>query len=179
MRKALGPMGWALLIGIASGVARADSVPGDYARPDYAPIAVIQATPGLHLGLSGGKLGVGASIDVLGGVVLNGNRCFCITPGVVGGGFAEIQAVWKQGVTRTVGWRAGGGALGPTLGGGYIPFGMVTYDQGRSAGALVGRRTGVHARSLYFGGGVNRMEDQTLLFTLGLEVPVLPVPAVE
>jgi hypothetical protein len=179
MRKPLGSMGWVLLIGIAPGVARAKSVPGDDARSDYAPIAVIQATPGLHLSLSGGKLGVSASLDVLGGVVLNGKRCFCITPGVVGGGFAEVQAVWNQGVTRTVGWRAGGGALGPTLGGGYIPFGMVTYDQGRSVGALSGRRTGVHARSLVGGASVNRMEDQTTLFTLGFELPLLPVMAVE
>ena len=98
----------ACLIGSTPPAAFADSVPGPNPRATYAPIAVIQATPGLHLTLSGGLLGIGANIDVLTGVVLNGNRCFCVTPGIVGGGFAEIHAVWRQGVTGTVGWRAGG-----------------------------------------------------------------------
>ena len=33
------------------------------------PVGVMQVTPGVHMTLSGGTVGVGASIDALGGVV--------------------------------------------------------------------------------------------------------------
>ena len=130
----------ACLIG-STPAALADSVPGPNPRATYAPIAVIQATPGLHLTLSGGMLGIG--------------------------------------VTGTVGWRAGGGALAATLFGGFMPFGMLTYDQGLSFGALTGTRRGIHARSIYGGIGANLMEEGRTVFTLGAELPLLPVPAVE
>jgi hypothetical protein len=147
--------------------------------PAYRPITVIQSTPGIHLTLSDGKLGLGLNLDVLAGVVLNGSRCFCPSPGVVSGAFTEVHAVLGQGVTASVGWRAGVGVLAPTLGGGFIPFGQLTYDRGRAYGALAGARWGVHGRALIGGAGVNVMEDGALVIKLGPEVPLVPVPAIE
>lgn len=144
----------------------------------WAPIGVIQSTPGVHITLSGGQLGIGASVDLLGGVVFNGNREFSPRPGVVSGGFAEVNAVLKEGVTTTLGWRSGGGALAPTMGGGYIPYGMATYDMGKSFGAVSGRFFGFGARALYFGAAFRRTAGEHSTLRGGLAVPLLPIPSV-
>lgn len=167
------------LVALVPASARADSVRGASPHAVYSPISVIQGTPGLHLTLSDGKVGVGLNLDILAGVVLNSSRCFCPSPGVVSGAFAEVHAVLGQGVTATVGWRAGAGVLAPTLGGGFIPFGQLTYDRGRSYGALAGSRWGLHARALVGGAGVSLMEAGGVVITLGPEIPLVPVPAVE
>jgi hypothetical protein len=152
---------------------------GNHLRADYAPIGVIQATPGVHLTLSGGKIGIGASVDLLGGVVLNGNRIFSVTPGVVVGPFAEVNAVLNQGVSYAYGARVGAGALAPTLFGGYLPFGMLTYDIGESRGAVTGKRRGLHARALFFGAAASQVGGEDWVVTGGVELPLLPAPAVE
>jgi len=153
--------------------ARADVTPPPRLTP------VIQASPGVHLTISGGKIGAGASLDILGGLIWNAGRDFSISPGIVAGPFAEINVVLHQGVTRTVGVRAGTGGLAPTLWGGFMPFGMATFDYGKSFGASTGKRTGVHIRSIIGGAGISRLEDELSVFTLGLELPILPTPAVE
>ena len=159
-------------------------------------VSLIQASPGVHLTLSGGKLGVGANLDVLAGTVWGSRDLFAIGPGIVAGPFAEVNAVWKEGVSYTVGWRAGAGALAPTLFGGFMTFGMVAVDQGRTRGAVEGERIGLHVRSVLGGVGVNLVEaplraanignyddappqGQSFVFTGGLELPMLPLPAVE
>ena len=52
--------------------AHADSMPDHNMRSIYAPIGVVQVTPGIHVAISGGKFGVGASADLLSGVAFNG-----------------------------------------------------------------------------------------------------------
>ena len=91
------------LLSLTPGVAHADRETGLDTRSTWAPIAVIQSTPGVHITLSGGKLGIGASLDLLAGGALNGNRDFSIGPGIVGGGFAEVNAVRKEGCARVDG----------------------------------------------------------------------------
>ena len=176
-------LSWALMgfLSLVPGLAFADSMvePGGERAPTYAPIGVIQMTPGLHLSLSGGHFGGGASLDLLGGVVLNGNREFAIAPGLVVGPFAEVNAAFGQGVTTTIGGRGGLGGLAPTLGGGFMPWGMLTYDQGRTAGAQTGTRRGVHARVIYGDLGVSRVADEAWVVALGPALPLLPIPAVE
>ena len=174
---------WALagILSLLPTLALADSImePGEKRAPTYAPIGVIQMTPGLHLSFSGGHFGGGASLDVLGGVVLNGNREFAISPGLVVGPFAEVNAAFGRGVTTTLGGRGGVGGLAPTLGGGFIPWGMLTYDQGRTAGAQTGTRRGVHARVIYGDLGISHVADDAWVVALGPAQPLLPVPWVE
>jgi len=145
--------------------------------PEPGPVAVVQASPGVHLTLSRGKLGVGASVDLLGGVVF-GDREFNLAPGVVAGPFVELNAVLKQGLNVTVGGRAGGGALAPTARVGFVPYGMAAVDYGRSFGALDGARMGLHLRALYGGLGASRHADGGWGFTVGPELPILPAPVV-
>ncbi len=145
--------------------------------PDPGPVGVIQATPGVHLTVNRGKLGMGASVDVLGGVVF-GDRAFNLAPGVVAGPFVELNAVVSQGVSVTVGGRAGGGALAPTARVGFVPYGMAAVDYGRSFGALDGARMGLHLRALYGGFGASRHADGGWGFTLGPELPLVPAPVV-
>ena len=175
----------AIFVGLSVAV-DTHAFPREQTRSDYAPIAVIQTTPGLQVSLSGGKLGVGVAIDVMAGVVLNGERCFCITPGVVGGGFAELQAVWGQGISYTTGWRAGGGAVAPTLSGGFMSVGLVAFERGRAWGAVNTvaqahrQRHGVLVRSVFGSVTLDGLKaDQPGRLKLAVEYPVLPMPWVE
>ncbi len=162
-----------MLILLIASVALADT-----SRPvQQGPVGVLQATPGVHISLVDGHLGVGASVDLLAGIVF-GERAFNLAPGVVAGPFAELNAVLKQGVTLTGGARGGVGALAPTARLGFIPYGLVAVDHGRCLGATQGVRWGMHARVLYGGVGGHRYADGTHGFSLGAELPLLPVPVV-
>ncbi len=141
------------------------------------PVAVAQATPGVHLTFDRGALGVGASLDALGGVVF-GDREFDLAPGFLVGPFVELNAIWKQGFDLTIGGRVGGGALAPTATVGFVPYGLAAVDYGRSFGAVDGARMGLHLRALYGGLGASRHAEGSWGFTLGPELPLLPPPIV-
>ena len=142
------------------------------------PIAVIQLTPGLHLGVSGGKFGMGLSVDALGGIVF-GPRYNALSAAVVAGPFVEYNLIIKQGGTFTWGGRGGAGAVTPTLTGGFIPWGLATFDIGQSSGAHTGRRTGGHLRGLFGGAGVSKHANGDFTTTVGLELPMLPIPWID
>ena len=147
------------------------------AAPDPGPVGVVQATPGLHLGYSGGRLGLGLSVDALGGVVF-GDRDFNIAPGVVAGPFAEVNLWLGGGVEVVAGGRVGGGALAPTAVLGYVPYGMLTVDYGAVLTDPGEARKGLHVRALYGGLGLTRDSIGRPGVTLGAEFPLLPVPVV-
>ena len=140
------------------------------------PVGVMQVTPGVHMTLSGGRVGVGASIDALGGVVF-GPRYFTTSPGVVGGPFVEINTVLSEGTTLTWGGRAGAGALAP-MAVGFLTAGLATSEHGRSRGARTGTRRGLRLRSVAFGAAVNWYDEGPKVWTAGIEAPILPLPLV-
>lgn len=138
------------------------------------PLAVFQMSPGVHLTVSGGRVGVGASVDALAGVVF-GPQDTSVSPGIVAGPFASVNAVFSEGITVTWGGRVGAGGLAPSVDG-YVPAGLVTYDRGQSFGARSGVRHGIRLRSVVFGAAVNWYEDGSKVWTGGLELPLFPFP---
>lgn|GEM_PF-3972875 len=142
------------------------------------PVILIQASPGIHLTLSGKKLGIGASFDVLAGSVLRPAQTE-MSPGLAAGPFAEVNAVLGEGVSYTLGWRAGLGGLAPKTNGGFVPHGLVTYDYGRTRGAVEANRRGVHARTSVWSGSLSLVDDGSWLAATGLMYPLVPLPTVE
>ena len=57
--------------------------------------------------------------------------------------------------------------------------GLPSTEQAQSQGSMSGIRTGIRARSILGGIGINRMEDGRFVSTLDVEYPLLPLPAVE
>ena len=138
-------------------------------------LGVIQSTPGIHIGVSNGKFGFGASLDVLGGAILS-YPIKGVSPGLVAGPFIEVNVMVKEGTTITWGGRAGAGGLTPTFTDGFVPHALATFDLGRSTGANKGTRMGGHLRGLYGGVGVSKHKEGEFAGTLGIEIPLVPLP---
>jgi hypothetical protein len=148
-----------------------------FEEPEPALVGLAQCTPGVHLSVSGGKPGIGLSLDIQAGAVW-GVRDYNVEPGLVAGPFGEVNAVLGQGISATAGARVSAGGFAPTAFLGFVPYGSLSVDYARSWGAVTGTRKGVHVRSLYFGLGYWRGQEVSG-FTAGLEVPLLPPPVIQ
>ena len=157
--------------------ARASTMYIEKVDPGPHLLGAIQSTPGIHLGISNGQFGFGASVDVLGGAILSYPHKV-MSPGIVAGPFIEVNVIPKKGTAFTWGGRAGLGGLTPTWGDGFVPHILATFDFGRSMGANTGTRVGGHLRGLYGGLGIKRHRKGGVDATLGLEIPLVPFPLV-
>lgn len=135
-------------------------------------LPMAQVSAGVHLSISGGKVGVGASVDALGGLGV-GSWCAPM-PGVVAGPFAEVNAVASEGATFTWGGRAAAGALNSADEWAFAPVGMAAFDYGQSMGARTGTRKGLRVRSSIADAACNWYDEGPALFTGGLNASVLP-----
>jgi len=129
----------------------------------------VQVHAGVHLTVSGGKVGVGASVDALGGLGY-GSWCGSM-PGVTAGPFAEVNAVLSEGTSLTWGGRASVGAISPL----FFSTAMGSFDYGQSLGARTGTRKGLRLRSYILDVAYSWYDEGPAVVTAGAAVPALPL----
>ena len=133
----------------------------------------VQVHAGVHLTVSGGKVGVGASVDALGGLGY-GSWCGSM-PGVAAGPFAEVNAVLSEGTSLTWGGRASVGAMVMSEAPSFFSTAMASFDYGRSLGARTGTRKGLRLRSYVGDAAYSWYDEGPAVFTAGAVVPALPL----